>query len=129
MTYELKIEQKPTYLHAVVTGTNSKENVLRYTEEIDRECAARGIFRVLIEERLDGPRLGTMDVFEVVLRRVSRARRFQAIAYVDVNAEGGSMRFAENLAVNRFVSVAVFRTVAEAERWIIREGEKEGAAS
>ena len=129
MTYELKIEQKPTYLHAVVTGTNSKESVLRYTDEIDRECAARGIFRVLIEERLAGPRLATMDVFEVVLRRVQRARRFEAIAYVDVHAENGSMRFAENLAVNRFVSVAVFRTVGEAEGWIRRFGEKEGAAS
>jgi hypothetical protein len=129
MTYELKIEQKPTYLHAVITGTNSKENVLRYTEEIDRECTAQGTLRVLIEERLDGPRLGTMDVFEVVLRRVQRARRFKAIAYVDTNAVGDSMRFAENLAVNRFVPVAVFRTLADAERWIIRQGEKEGAAS
>jgi hypothetical protein len=129
MTYELKIEQKPTYLHAVVTGTNSKENVLLYTDEIDRECTAQGTFRVLIEERLDGPRLGTMDVFEVVLRRVQRARRFKAIAYVDTNAVGDSMRFAENLAVNRFVPVAVFRTLADAERWIIRQGEKEGAAS
>jgi hypothetical protein len=129
MTYELKIEQKRTYLHAVVTGTNSKENVLRYTEEIDRECTARATFRVLIEERLHGPRLGTMDVFEVVLRRAPRARRFKAIAYVDANAEGESMRFAENLAVNRFVPVAVFQTVAEAERWIMRQGEKEGAVS
>jgi hypothetical protein len=129
MTYELKIEQKPTYLHAVVTGTNSKENVLGYTDEIDRECTAQGTFRVLIEERLEGPRLGTMDVFEVVLRRVQRARRFKAIAYVDTNAVGDSMRFAENLAVNRFVPVAVFRTLADAERWIIRQGEKEGAAS
>ena len=129
MTYALKIEQKPTYLHVVVTGTNSKETVLSYTDEIDSECAARGILRVLIEERLDGPRLGTMDVLEVVLRRVHRARRFQAIAYVDVHAAGESMRFAENLAVNRFVSVAAFPTVAEAERWIIHFGEKEGAAS
>ncbi len=123
MTCELKIEQKPTYLHAVVTGTNSKETVLRYTDEIDRECSARDCYRVLIEERLDGPRLGTMDVLEVVLRRVQRARRFEAIAYVDVNAEDGSMRFAENLAVNRFVSVATFQTVADAERWIIGKGE------
>jgi len=128
MTCELKIEQKPTYLHAVVTGTNSRESVLRYTDELDRECAARDCYRVLIEERLEGPRLGTRDVFEVVLRRVHRARRFKAIAYVDVNAENGSTRFAENLAVNRFVSVVVFRTVADAERWIIRQGEEEGAA-
>ena len=66
MIYELTIDQKPTYLHAIVTGRNSRENVARYLEEILHECIARRYFRVLIEERLEGPRLGTLDVFEIV---------------------------------------------------------------
>jgi hypothetical protein len=122
MTYELKIDQKPTYLHAVVTGTNSREIVLRYTEEIGRECAARDCFRVLIEERLVGPRLGTMDVFEIVAEGSRRAKGMQAIAFVDVNAKGDSMHFAETIAVNRFVPVAVFSAVADAEKWLTGEG-------
>jgi hypothetical protein len=125
MTYEIEIDQKPTYLHAVVTGRNSRENVLGYMQEIGRECAARGCFRVLIEERLDGPRLGTMDVFEIVSEGVQRAKGMKAIAYVDVNAKGDTMHFAETIAVNRFLPVAVFSTVAEAEAWIARVGGKD----
>ena len=63
MTYKLTIDQKPGYLHVAVTGRNSSENVVRYMEEVIRECTARRCFRVLIEERLEGPRLGTIEVF------------------------------------------------------------------
>ncbi len=123
MTYELTIRREPTYLHAVVTGRNSLENVRGYLEEIHRECRARGCSRVLIEERLEGPRLGTLDVFKIVIEGSNRGREMMtAIAYVDVNAETDLMRFAETVAVNRVLPVAVFSTVADAERWLRNEG-------
>jgi hypothetical protein len=122
MTYRLTIEQKPTYLHAIVTGWNTRENVMRYVEDVIRECIARNCLRVLIEERLEGRRLGTLDVFEIVLEGVNRYRgMLKAIAYVDVNAEGDLMRFAENVAVNRAFPLAVFSTVADAEQWLLHE--------
>ena len=65
MTYRLTIRQEPSYLHVIVTGTNSWENVQSYLVEIMRECMARRAYRVLIEERLEGPRLGTMDVYQI----------------------------------------------------------------
>jgi hypothetical protein len=103
-----------------VTGPNTRENVAAYLEEVNRECVERGCFRVLIEERLDGPRLGTMDVFQIVTEATSRARgNFEAIAYVDVNAEGDLMEFAETVAVNRSMPVMVFATVSEAEEWLL----------
>jgi hypothetical protein len=43
---------------------------------------------------------------------------FEAIAYVDVNAAGALMQFAETVAVNRALPVKVFPTVAEAEEWL-----------
>ena len=123
MTYELTIDQKPTYLHAIVTGRNSRENVAHYLEAILRECRARRCFRVLIEEHLDGPRLGTLDVFEVASKGSSRAfGMLEAIVYVDVNAEGDLMPFAETVAVNRALPVTVFSTVTEAEKWLVDEG-------
>jgi hypothetical protein len=73
MTYELRIDQKPTYLHALVTGRNSRETVARYLEDIFQARRARQCFRVLIEERLQGPRLGTLDVFTIVSEGSSRA--------------------------------------------------------
>ncbi len=122
MTYELTIIRKPAYLHAIVTGRNCKENVMGYMEEIRRECMARTCFSVLIEERLEGPRLGTIDVFEIASKGSSKAAgMFKAIAYVDVNAEGHLMQFAETVAFNRALPVAVFSTVAEAEKWLLKE--------
>jgi len=120
MTYKLTIDQKPTYLHAIVTGRNSIENVVRYLEEILRECTARSCSRVLIEERLEGPRLGTIDVFEIASQGPIDAQgRLKAIAYVDVHVEGNLMQFAENVAVNRGLPLAVFSTVADAEKWLL----------
>jgi hypothetical protein len=121
--YELTITQKPGYLHAVVTGENSRENVARYLEEILRECAARNCRRLLIEERLAGPRLGTMSVFEIAAEGSNHAQgHFNAIAYVDVNAEGDRMEFAETVAVNRGLPVRVFSSVSDAEDWLRGEG-------
>jgi hypothetical protein len=42
----------------------------------------------------------------------------EMIAYVDVNAEGDLMKFAEDVAVNRFLRVAVFSSVPDAELWL-----------
>jgi hypothetical protein len=122
VTYELTIEQKPTYLHAVVTGQNSRENVARYLEEVLRECIACSCLRVLIEERLEGPRLQTIDVFGIASEGPKKAHgMLKAIAYVDVNAEGNLMRFAQTVAVNRGLPVAVFPTVADAEKWLLSQ--------
>lgn len=119
MSYTLTTEEKSGYLHAVVSGRNSRENVQGYLQEVLRECLARRCGRVLIEERLEGPRLGPADVFDIAAEGAARgATTLPAIAYVDVNAQGALMKFAEDVAVNRGVRVRVFGTVAEAERWL-----------
>ena len=126
MSYKLTIHQKPGYLHAIVTGQDTRENVERYLEEIRRECVARNCFRVLVEERLEGPRLGTMDVFQIVSEGSSKASGiYKAFAYVDVNAKGNLMQFAETVAVNRGVPVVVFPTVADAEKWLLSEDSRD----
>jgi hypothetical protein len=121
MTYVLRIEPRADYLHAIVTGANSLENVVGYMEQLAHECAARQCFRVLIEERLEGPRLKTMDVFRVASQSgkplVSQMR---AIAFVDVNAVGDMMQFAEDVAVNRGLPVRVFATVEQAAQWLLQ---------
>ena len=129
MTYQLTIHQKPSYLHAIVTGPNSRENVQGYLQELRNECIARRCFRVLVEERLEGPRIGAMDVFKIAAEGSSKASgTFQAIAYVDVNADGGWMKFAETVAVNRGMPLVVFPTVAEAEQWLL-EGDSKSFTS
>ena len=121
MSYQLKIEQKANYLHVTVTGQNSKENVAAYLAELRSECIARGVFRVLIEERLEGPRLRTLDVFEIIFKGSKQALgMYTAIAYVDLNAEGDLMKFAQTAAVNRGIPVSMFSSVADAEQWLLR---------
>ncbi len=130
MSYKLAIEQKPGYLHIIVTGENTRENVTRYIEEVVRQCTLRQCFRVLVEERLEGPRLGTLDVFEMVSTGSTRfLGTIKAMAYVDVNAHSPEMmQFAENVAVNRAFPVRVFPTVSTAERWL-QAGQQESLSA
>ena len=119
MTFTLTIHEKPTYLHIIVTGQNRRENVERYLEELLKECRARNCFRVLLEERLEGPRLGTVDVFEIVSNRTEGIPKpLEAVAFVDVNAQGDLMQFAETVAINRGFLMKVFNTVSDAEKWL-----------
>lgn len=122
MTYKLTIHQKPTYLHVVVSGRNTRENVKAYVAEMIRECTARNCFRVLIEEHLEGPRLEMEDVFDIASEGSKIiGGLLKVIAYVDVNAKGDLMQFAENVAVNRGLPMAVFPTVAAAENWLLNQ--------
>lgn len=121
MSYKLVITEKPSYLHALVTGANTKENVQGYLQDVLRECVARNATQLLIEERLDGPRLDVLDVFSVAAEQSAPARGvFKGIAYVDVNASGDLMKFAETVAVNRGLPVKVFSTVSDAEKWLLK---------
>jgi hypothetical protein len=123
MSYKLTIHEKPTYLHAIVTGLNSRETVQQYLQELRAECIARGCFRLLLEEHLEGPRLGLMDVFTIASEGSTHVSgMFKALAYVDANAQGDLMQFAETVAVNRRVPVAVFSNVEDAEQWLLNEG-------
>jgi hypothetical protein len=118
LSYELTFEQRSDYIHARVTGSNSRETVALYMEEILRECQARDCFRVLIEERLAGPRLQAMDVFTISAEGSMKVLGiFEAIAYVD-EAMDELRDFVETVAVNRGLPIAVFATVAEAEAWL-----------
>jgi len=119
MSYTLTLHHHPGYLHAIVTGQNSPENVMSYLEQLVQECAARNCWRVLVEERLEGPRLGAAEVFRIASQgSIRHPGRIQAMAYVDVYAEADLMKFAEDVAVNRAFPVRVFSTVDEAEQWL-----------
>lgn len=119
-SYAVTFDHRSAFLHTVVTGDNTGENVRGYLQDVHRECVAEGYLRVLIEERLDGPRLVATDVFDIAAGGSSSAVGvFQAIAYVDVNASGTMMKFAETVAVNRGVPVRLFAAVAEAEAWLL----------
>ena len=119
MNFELTLTEKPGYVHAVVTGQNTLENVVMYLKELRAACEARGFTRVLVEENLTGRRLETWDVYQIASEgSKTGSGKFEAIAFVDVNAHGELMKFAETVANNRGVPLNVFATVADAEAWL-----------
>ncbi len=119
--YQVEFIQTPRYLHAIVTGRNSKENVKMYFADVMRECRTSNVTSLLIEERLEGPRLNATEVFSIVHEGASRfLGMMKAVAYVDVCAEGDLMHFAENVAVNRAFPLKVLPTVEDAKQWLDR---------
>ena len=118
MSYELLIEKKFDYLHVTVTGENSTENVVAYLAEMREACKKLDCFRVLIEERLEGPRLDVMEVSMIASEGSKNALgEFDAMAYVDVFA-GSLMGFTETVAVNHGMPIAVFGSVEDGEQWL-----------
>jgi len=122
--FHLDIQHKKNYLHITVTGKNSPETVAAFLESILEECSARKCQNILVEERLEGPRLSFSEIVQIASEASQQAAgRIRAFAYVDVNAEDDSMRFAELVARNRAMPVRVFSSVPEAEAWIQAESE------
>lgn len=119
MAYNLSIKENPSYLHFIVNGKNTKQNVIHYLQDILKASITRKHRKILIEEHLTGPRLTEFPVFEIASEGSENARGyFDAIAYVDTNARGNLMKFAETVAVNRGLPVNVFYSVADAEKWL-----------
>lgn len=124
MRFAVELVDMPGYLHARVTGVNSREAVIEYTHDIHKACVERGFRAVLIEENLSGPSIDLSSIFQVVADRSRQAVGFlNWIAYVDVNEEHDRprMKFAEDVAVSRGANMRFFASVADAERWLQAE--------
>lgn len=118
MLYNLVIIEKPTHVHFIVTGNNSKENASKYLDDVHNLCVTKNYYKILIEEHLEGPRLSIVDLISIIDKKSFNAIGFyKAIAYVDVNAVNDSMRIVETVAVNRSLPVQVFPSIEKAEKW------------
>lgn len=123
MAYQLTFAEKKGYLHFIATGDNTPEDILGYLKEGLAMCHGSAIRRVLVEERMEGPRLGLLEIFPIAVEIAWRARSFlDEVAFVEVNAENGLSNFAGNLARARGLGVRVFETVQEAEEWLSGKG-------
>jgi hypothetical protein len=132
MPYALSLESGPGYLHARVTGNNSQQTVLDYTQEIHNACIERGLHAVLIEENLSGPSISLSAILQIVVERAPEASKLlKRIALVDLNPEHDPSRleFAEDAAANRGVNLRLFPSVAAAQQWLQQApGENAGAS-
>lgn len=119
MSYHLKIEEHPAFLHAAVSGNNTAENVLRFLREAYEACVKRGASAVLLEMHLEGPTLDTGSIYSVIAQRSESGKQLRKIAYVTPpNREPAKLKFAETVAINRGVNVRMFPDVATAKKWL-----------
>ena len=119
MAYKITVIHKQNYVHFIVEGENTTENTIHYLMEIHKESVANNYKRILIEERMEGPLLGTMDIYDVVLKASQDFFGFfSAVAYVDVQIDNKTINFIENLGVNRSLPLRAFPTVEKAEKWL-----------
>lgn len=121
MSYVLKIIEEPGYLHFQISGDNSIASVRGYLGEIRAACMRHACEVILIEENLQGPGLGLVEIFEgISAESAATATTTQQIAYVDTNPEHSpsNMQFAETIAVARGVNVRMFSSVADARAWL-----------
>lgn len=119
MHHRLTVESKGSYLHAVVRGTNDRATVIAYFGEVREACVKRDCYRVLVEERLEGPRFPP-EVLLPLMAEVagSAGATFEALAYVDVMAVTDTVLRLASQVVQPGARVGVFDTVAEAEAWL-----------
>lgn len=121
MPYQVTFGKRSNFISATVTGDNSRDVVPLYMTDILDECTRLDCFRVLIDERLGGPRLDAMDVFSMVAEGSMKAiGKFDAIAYVDEKM-GQMADFAETVAVNRGMPLAMFDNLEDAEAWLCEQ--------
>jgi hypothetical protein len=119
--YSLQVVEKKGYLHARIGGENTPEVTRRYVLEVIDACRKAKCRALLLEENLEGPRMGLGELMTIVqdLHAEFRAA-IHIAAFVDVSPARSdeNMRFVEDASVNRGAGVAAFRTVAEAEAWL-----------
>jgi hypothetical protein len=120
MSYDLAIEEQPSFLHAKVSGTHNAENVHRFLVDVHEAWVQRKCSAVLLEMKLRGPSLGVLGIFNIISERAPYAYGLKQIAYVDACPEHDpeQARFAETVARNRGVNVRLFGTVDEAAGWL-----------
>ncbi|HEX7918747.1 MAG TPA: hypothetical protein VF454_05045, partial [Gemmatimonadales bacterium] len=112
MPYTLSIESKGSYLHAVVRGTNDRATILAYFTELREACAKRDCYRMLVEERLEGPRFPPEVLLPLMAEVVAMAGpTFETLAYVDVMAVTDSVLRLASQVVQPGAKVGVFDTV------------------
>lgn len=120
MDYRFTADRKDDYLHVRIQGENTPATIRRYLDEVLLACIGEACPYVLIEEDLTGERLRIGEIFAIIHDKSLKFRQaIRLIAYVDVKATSPeNMRFAEDVAVNRGVTLGVFAAVTDAEKWL-----------
>ena len=121
MDDEFSSELKDGYVHVRVRGNSDVSTTARYMEDMFRACKEHCCTHLLIEEHLEGERITLGDIFQLIGEKIDQLRlALRVVAFVDASGHhsASTLTFAENVIVNRGITVSWFATVAEAEAWL-----------
>ena len=127
--YELVFEDRPDYLYAHITSDSIDDRmVLSYVQEVIDECRKTGNQRVLIERDIPAT-LSNSDTFftgsELAKMGIGQIR----LALVDNRPENSQhLGLAMLVIKNRGGRLQHFRTVEDAEKWLIDPLARPGTA-
>jgi hypothetical protein len=124
MEYSFSSELKDGYVHVRIRGNSDVPTTARYMEEMFRACQDHRCTHLLIEENLEGERISMGDIFQVISEKIDEIRpTIRVAAFVDVSDRPSvtNMKFAENVIVNRGITVTYFATVKDAEAWLRKQ--------
>jgi hypothetical protein len=94
------------------------EQVIEYGSAIIQYSLSSGCTRILCDETELEYTLGTFDTFESAKFISENAPKIAKVAIVCKSEQIQDAEFWETVAVNRGLSVKVFKTVLDAEEWI-----------
>lgn len=117
----ITIEYTGQLLFCKVTGTNSEAHVIRYLNEIHIAMEKHRCGKVLIIENLSGPGLSLLKMYHIIrAAKKTILSHPHAIAYIDENPahDHRSLKFAETVALNRFINMRLFTNADHAAAWL-----------
>lgn len=119
-SYELSFEKRPDYLYARIEAVEATPAMVSaYLAEIAERCVGIDQPRVIIDRHLPNV-LSEGDLFFVATEFVAHLPGAR-VAIVDSNSlHEPSWEFAKLVSANRGVEMTVTKTVAEAEKWLLR---------
>lgn len=124
MEYAFSAERKDGYVHVRVQGASDAPTTARYMEDMFRACLEHRCGFLLIEENLEGERLGIGEIFQLITEKIDELRpAIRVVAFVDATAQhsDATLSFADNVITNRGITVSHFGTVSAAEAWLRRQ--------
>lgn len=130
MDYRITIDNRPGHLFVNVWGRNTTESITRYSNDVREACIRLRQTRVLIVVNLVGENLSMLDVYRSVSAGSELARDMgMRVAYVDANPvrTTDNMILAEDVAATRGIDVRTFRSVADAEKWLLAASQTQPA--
>jgi hypothetical protein len=120
MAIHYSLTEESNYLMVHTWGFDeSRAEVQAYGVALVEACAERGVTRLLCDERELEYRLGTLDTFEAAQFMAAFAPSVARAAIVPNARSDADARFWETVAVNRGLTVHIFREIEEARRWLL----------